>query len=358
MICHAAENKNDEVFSWKQFRAERRKTEKKKHDKKSRKSGKSKASKKDEKLKQWQTFADEINKENNDNIKIVEENMSLDNNSSLHYLESSEATLPTMAESLSTFGSLQKSSSLSSVDDHNLQDNVLDHIVLAAPDLEEAIAEFYKKTGVEPIKVGHINGMGIVKARVAFEGSSFLEIIAPDPNPERPGPIGELLKSCGLTKLVPFHWAIRKVDAQDLCSKVKRMGYAPDFIQMKGPNKDGECKQWETLYLYDNTLNGMCPFFIDWCTFDHPCDSETMPVVGNLIDVTISAPKDDKLHELFQETKAEGFTLEIGSSHFEVKFDSPKGEISFVADSMIGFKIPGFDDTQNDVKEEENKASS
>ena len=226
-----------------------------------------------------------------------------------------------------------------------LENNVIDHVVLAAPDLESAILEFQEMTGVQPVVSSHIKGLGIKTARVSFEGSSFLEIIAPDP--AKTGPIGVLLKSIGLTGLVPFHWAIRTEDAEALKPQLSKLGYTPDCIVMTGASPNGTPRTWEMLYLYGQKMRGMCPFFINWDRSDHPC--ETMPIVGELIGVTIRAPAGDLIHKLIGHTGSTGFKLEEGIPKFEIIFDSPEGEVTLQADKMAGFQFPGFEEEMGPI---------
>ena len=226
-----------------------------------------------------------------------------------------------------------------------LENNVIDHVVLAAPDLESAILEFQEMTGIQPVVSSHIKGLGIKTARVSFEGSSFLEIIAPDP--AKNGPVGVLLKSIGLTGLVPFHWAIRTENAEGLKPELSKLGYTPDCIVMTGASPNGTPRTWEMLYLYGQKMRGMCPFFINWDRSDHP--SETMPIVGELIGVTIRAPADDLIHKLIDHTGSTGFKLEEGSPKFQIIFDSPEGEVTLEADKMAGFQFPGFEEEMGPI---------
>jgi len=222
----------------------------------------------------------------------------------------------------------------------DLEDNVLDHVVLAAADFEDALSEFLDKTGINPKIAGSIKGLGIKTARISFEGSSYIEIIAPDP--KSGGPIGNLLKASGLTGLKPFHWAIRSTRTEALKEEVAKLGYTPDHISMFGAKEDGTPRKWEMLYLYGHRLGGLTPFFTNWSNSDHPC--ETMPIVGDLIHVRIQAPGDDPVHKLIDHSGSLGFSLTAGEQAFEVKFDSPEGEVSFGSKKMVGFRFPGFED--------------
>lgn len=231
----------------------------------------------------------------------------------------------------------------------DMENNVLDHVVLAAADFESALEEFTEKTGVAPKIAGAIKGLGIKTARVSFEGSSYLEIIAPDP--KSGGPIGNLLKASGLTGLKPFHWAIRNERAEPLKDEVNKFGYTPDHISMFGAKEDGTPRKWEMLYLYGHRMGGICPFYINWANSDHPC--ETMPIVGDLIGVKVSAPADDPVHKLIAHTESGGFSLDEGSASFELKFDSPEGEITFASTKMVGFRFPGFEDECGPIEGDE-----
>ena len=71
--------------------------------------------------------------------------------------------------------------------------NVLDHIVLAAPDLDEAKDAFDAQTGVMPIDGGPHEGLGTRNALVSFGDGTYLEIIAPDPEQPLQGTRGERL---------------------------------------------------------------------------------------------------------------------------------------------------------------------
>ena len=221
-----------------------------------------------------------------------------------------------------------------------LDDNVIDHIVLAAPDLDEAMGEFEKKTGLAATIAGTIKGLGIKCARISFTDSSYLEIIAPDP--KGPGPIGELIKSKGIKELTPFHFAIRSRRAEALKDEVTKFGYTPDHITMFGAKADGTPRKWEMLYLYGHKIGGACPYFINWANSDHPC--ATLPVVGKLKKVVIRAPEEDPVHKLLGHVAADGITVEVGDKpKLAFSFSSPEGTVKFSTHRAVGFKFPGFE---------------
>lgn len=228
-----------------------------------------------------------------------------------------------------------------------LEDHVIDHVTLAAPDLEEAMAEFEKMTGIAAVIAGSINGLGIKTARISFNDSSYIEIIAPDP--KQSGPIGQLLKTKGISELTPFHFAIRTSRCEELKEEVKKFGYVPDHITMFGGEKDGTPKKWELLFLYGHKIGGTCPYFVNWNNTTHPCAK--LPVVGKLKKLTVRAPEDDPVHELLEHVNVRGFNVETGKTKLSFQFSSPEGTVKFATSKAVGFKFPGFDDEDEDIVE-------
>jgi chemotaxis protein histidine kinase CheA len=230
-----------------------------------------------------------------------------------------------------------------------LDDNVLDHIVLAAPDLDAAMKQFHKCAGIEPVIFGSIKGLGIKCARVSFNDSSYIEIIAPDP--KRTGPIGDLIKAKGIKEMVPFHYAIRSSKIETLKDEVTQFGYTTDRISMFGAKADGTPRKWEVLHLYGHKMGGICPFFINWANSDHPC--ATLPVVGKLKKFTVRAPEGDPVHELLEHVGAEDINIEVGKPKFSFQFSSPEGTVKFSSSKAVGFKFPGFEDEEGDDSAED-----
>jgi Glyoxalase-like domain len=224
-----------------------------------------------------------------------------------------------------------------------LEDGLIDHIVLAAPNLEEAMEQFEQMTGIAAKIFGAINGIGIRCARISFNDCTYLEIIAPDAN--QPGPIGQLIKSKGIKDMTPFAFAIRSSRVEALNDEVPKFKYVPDHITMFGGKKDGTPRKWEMLHLYGHSLGGICPYFVHWDNTDHPC--ATLPVVGKLKKFSIRAPSDDPIHELLAHVGVRDINVEVGTPKMSFQFSSPEGTIKFATSKAVGFKFPGFDDEEH-----------
>ena len=133
--------------------------------------------------------------------------------------------------------------------DLNLQDNVLDHIVIAAPDFEEALKEFENMTGIKPSVVGSLRGLGTKSARVGLDKNAYIEIIAPDP--KNSGPIGAALaRDLEEGTLLPYHYAIRSSEVTEM---------KDDYV----PNELG----WQVSVVVDDV--GWFEFLIDSSKTSH-----------------------------------------------------------------------------------------
>eukprot|EP00529_Nitzschia_sp_RCC80_P026251 CAMPEP_0113494134 /NCGR_PEP_ID=MMETSP0014_2-20120614/28951_1 /TAXON_ID=2857 /ORGANISM="Nitzschia sp." /LENGTH=347 /DNA_ID=CAMNT_0000388019 /DNA_START=172 /DNA_END=1215 /DNA_ORIENTATION=+ /assembly_acc=CAM_ASM_000159 len=225
--------------------------------------------------------------------------------------------------------------------DLNLEDNVLDHIVIAAPDFQEALKEFENMTGIKPSVVGSLRGLGTKSARVGLDNNAYIEIIAPDP--KNSGPIGAALaKELEEGTLVPYHYAIRSSEVEDMKDDYvpNELGWQPDHISMFGASPDGTPKKWEMLYLYGHKIGGVVPFYIDWGQCDHP--SASIPEVGSLKALVVRAPAGHKVHDLL--SSVSGIEIEEGPPMLEFSFGSPEGTITFSADNPVGIRFPGFEE--------------
>jgi hypothetical protein len=225
--------------------------------------------------------------------------------------------------------------------DLNLQDNVLDHIVIAAPDFNEALKEFENMTGIKPSVVGSLRGLGTKSARVGLDKNAYIEIIAPDP--KNSGPIGAALaRDLEEGTLLPYHYAIRSSEVEEMKDDYvpNELGWQPDHISMFGASPDGTPKKWEMLYMYGHKIGGCVPFYIDWGQCDHP--SASIPEVGSLKSLIVRAPAGHKVHDLL--ASVSGIEVEEGPPMLEFAFGSPEGTITFSADYPTGVKFPGFEE--------------
>ena len=207
----------------------------------------------------------------------------------------------------------------------------LDHIVVAVPDLELAKSEFASKTGVTPIDGGPHPGRGTCNALVSFGASSYLELIAPDPQQTLAGTNGA--KFAELHEPQLLHWALRTTDLAAVSAQTKQAGLTPGAIHSMSRNTpQGEVLNWRLMGLSGHSYGGLLPFYIDWLDCPHPTLSA--PAVGRLKNVAVSLPSAE-LQGLFKGVV--GVVAQQGQSRLSVSFDSRGGEQTYRSTSPQGF---------------------
>jgi hypothetical protein len=147
---------------------------------------------------------------------------------------------------------------------------VLDHLVLGAPDLAEAVAQFTARTGVAPARGGSHAGLGTANYLVDLGGGGYLEIIGPDldqPAPAQPRPFG--IDELDAPRLVT--WAVRTDDLDALVAEAREAGYDPGApLAMSRRAPDGTLLEWRLTPPLFGYGDGLVPFVIDWGGTPHP----------------------------------------------------------------------------------------
>jgi hypothetical protein len=114
----------------------------------------------------------------------------------------------------------------------DLVDNVLDHVILAAPDLEEAMEMFEQLSSIRPTVIGPLQGLGARTAHVGLDHNKYVEFIAPAN--DQPGPLGAELSILPPGVLTPYHYSIRSTEVSRLTEGYVYdvLGWDPDHIVM------------------------------------------------------------------------------------------------------------------------------
>ncbi len=149
-----------------------------------------------------------------------------------------------------------------------MSDLVLDHLVYAGPNLEEAVARVVELTGVTPVRGGSHVGRGTANYLADLGAGAFLEVIGPDPDqPEHLGP-----RPFGVDQLTApalVTWAARTADIDGAIAEARERGYDPGEVsEMSRATDDGELLTWRLTGRGD--LDGLAPFLIDWGSTPHP----------------------------------------------------------------------------------------
>ncbi len=209
--------------------------------------------------------------------------------------------------------------------------NQLDHVVIAAPDLAAAKAQFAAMTGTQPVDGGPHIGRGTCNALVSFGASCYLEIIAPDPQQDIAGTGGAALAE--LSEPVLLHWAVRVSDLGAIADAANSLGLtAGAAYDMSRATPGGARLNWRLMAIGGHGLGGLVPFYIDWLDCAHPADAA--PVVGPLEELAVSVTN-PAIVELLVPTQ--GVEVAHGSPLLSLRFASAKGEICYASSAPLGF---------------------
>ncbi|MEU6665477.1 VOC family protein [Streptomyces sp. NPDC046727] len=203
---------------------------------------------------------------------------------------------------------------------------LLDHLVLATPDLGATVAEFARRTGVTPVPGGVHLGLGTRNHLVGLGGRSYLEILGPDP--EQPGPTGP--RPFGVDQLprpTVLTWAISPPDLDEAVARARERGHDPGPVRpMSRRTPDGTLLRWRLTDAGPGDAPGLLPFLIDWGDSRHPAASG-LPVTP-LLAVSASAPAPKELHAPLT-ALGTSLSLTTGPTALSFTVATPNGPVTF-----------------------------
>ncbi|MEO3801132.1 VOC family protein [Nonomuraea sp. B1E8] len=154
----------------------------------------------------------------------------------------------------------------------------LDHLVYATPDLESTAAELERLLGVRPAAGGRHPGFGTHNRLLGLGGTSYLEIIGPDPEQEAPAaprPFG----IDGLQAAALVGWAVAVEDIDAVTARARARGYDPgDPLDMSRRTPSGDLLNWRLTPPERAGHDGLVPFLIEWGDTPHPA-GQGLPAV-------------------------------------------------------------------------------
>ncbi len=163
----------------------------------------------------------------------------------------------------------------------------VDHLILGAADLDQAIAWFENATGVKPVIGGVHPGRGTRNALVSLGGRQYLEILAPDPDQQGIS-LKYDLKSLSAPRLI--HWVAVTNDINRVVERAVSAGLKPI-----GPREgsrarpDGRMLKWSSVDVVNNDRVTLIPFFIQWdANSSHP--SQDSPAGCELQSLEMESP--------------------------------------------------------------------
>ncbi|WP_419946117.1 VOC family protein [Candidatus Poriferisodalis sp.] len=207
----------------------------------------------------------------------------------------------------------------------------IDHLVVAAPDLDAATAAVAELVGVQPAPGGPHPGLGTRNTLLSLGDEVYLEVIAPDteqPEPENPRPFG--VDGLDGPRFVTFAVHVSEGETiEDVVASMRASGEDPgEIMSMSRVKPDGEEIHWSLTYSPGGLPDGASavPFVIEWGETTHP--AEVTPTGCTLVSVSGTHPDPDHLRVLYSAIGID-VSVEAGSTvSLEAELDTPNGRVT------------------------------
>jgi hypothetical protein len=189
----------------------------------------------------------------------------------------------------------------------------VDHIVYAAPSLEEGMDAIEKLIGVRPVNGGRHPQYGTHNALLSLGDSIYLEVIAPDPGLASPEN-GRLLQEHFTKDPHIATWVLRSGQIEKDAGNAREKGISLGGVSSGQREKpDGTILSWQLTDPYALPMDGAIPFLISWGNTPHPAGA--VPKAGQLTGISITHPDPATL---LRQLNILGVDLKV-SSGLEVK---------------------------------------
>lgn len=210
--------------------------------------------------------------------------------------------------------------------------DAVDHLVLAADDLQRGIEWFEQKTGVRAVIGGRHPNRGTQNALLSFGGRQYLEILAPDPQ-QAGHPIHAELAKLTTPRLVL--WASATEEIETLAQQAKAAN-----LSAMGPldggraRPDGKLLKWRSLNVSreadkNRTYFQVIPFFIQWDkTSLHP--SQDSPAGCRLLSLEFAHPEADAVSAVMKNLGLKATVAKAASPTIKAVLQTPKGKLELV----------------------------
>ncbi len=172
----------------------------------------------------------------------------------------------------------------------------LDHLVIGGTDLGLLVAWWKQQTGTDAVRGGSHPGMGSHNALIGVDGSTYVELIAHDPDqpdPQQPRPFGidalepNSVQLCTMVLAVP--------DIASAAAAFRDAGLNPGKVfPAERTRADGVTLRWQLAIPPDPKLRGAQPSLIQWGdSTPHP--GSVLPPAVRIEEVSVGLPDPTKL---------------------------------------------------------------
>ena len=171
----------------------------------------------------------------------------------------------------------------------------IDHLIFVVPDLEEGRDKFEQLLGVRPIIGGRHPQYGTHNAQLSLGPTTYLEVIAPDPNADIPAEdVLFGLHTFQEPRLAT--WVLHTDEIDALAASARTVNIDLGTVESGQRIKpDGTVVSWKLTEPSAMPLNGAIPFLIFWGDTPHPAGSA--PQAGKLIGLRIEHPEPERVRQ-------------------------------------------------------------
>lgn len=194
----------------------------------------------------------------------------------------------------------------------------LDHVLLFAPTLDQAMTRFGILTGVEAQMGGAHPDHGSVNALVSM-GTSYIELIA---RADRRGTRGGI---------EVIDYALQCADIEAVAAQGDALGLEVRWMDGQRLNANGTLLRWRSFMFEGHDFAGLVPFFIDWGATPHP--SATSPGGVSSPHLTAFHPDAERLALLYRQFGIEVPVIAQPEPGLRLDVATPKGVVSFGGDA-------------------------
>jgi len=151
-------------------------------------------------------------------------------------------------------------------------ETTLDHLILGIRDLDQGRADFSRLTGLD-LEVGGKHPFGTHNALCSLERGIYLEVIAPQDPLHPPATVFSPGNACA--ELFCFGWSLRTDSIAEMAAALDAAGIDHTPVgEGSRRTPDGRLVEWKTLFLLQDGVAVLQPFFIEWGKNSvHPSES-------------------------------------------------------------------------------------
>ena len=197
----------------------------------------------------------------------------------------------------------------------------IDHVVWAAPNLEQAVDLLEQHTGVRAAPGSSHPGEGTRNAILGLGPDAYLEVLAPDPAQAKLAGAAAALAKLERPTLRTFAVAADRLDLIGVELEKSGLPHA-GVIPMSRRLASGQLVRWRLLVPTGHAYGGLVPFFVDWGEAPHP--SQGAEGTCSLAGLTITHPQAWSLRPLLERLEVD-VAVEAGAAALTAELITPNG---------------------------------